>query len=79
MVKHIASCNGTIFIAVADGLVMLSADGGLSWLCHETLSPKAHWEMHGWPESFFHPMGEEVEPRRNFIMQHANEVKNLDI
>ena len=24
-------------------------------------------------------MGEEVEPRRNFIMQHANEVKNLDI
>ncbi len=24
-------------------------------------------------------MGEEVEPRREFIMQHANEVKNLDI
>ena len=24
-------------------------------------------------------MGEEVEPRRNFIMQHASEVKNLDI
>ena len=24
-------------------------------------------------------MGEEVEPRRTFIMQHANEVKNLDI
>ena len=24
-------------------------------------------------------MGEEVEPRRDFIMQHANEVKNLDI
>ena len=24
-------------------------------------------------------MGEEVEPRRDFIMQHANEAKNLDI
>ena len=24
-------------------------------------------------------MGEEVEPRREFIMQHANEVKNLDV
>jgi len=30
-------------------------------------------------EMFTILMGDDVEPRRNFIMSHANEVENLDI
>ncbi|MEL6797301.1 MAG: hypothetical protein AAFO89_10840, partial [Planctomycetota bacterium] len=38
------------------------------------------WDMAGQAESLFSTlMGEEVEPRRKFIEDHALEVKNLDV
>ena len=38
------------------------------------------WDMAGQAESLFSTlMGEEVEPRRRFIEDHALEVKNLDV
>ena len=38
------------------------------------------WDMAGQAEGLFSTlMGEEVEPRRKFIEDHALEVKNLDV